>query len=108
VADERLPERQQIWQEPPVGGLVDASLLIKPWREIVRLIDDGGRRSPGGSRGVVIERAEIEHSVVLAGASISYLELPGSFGWAACTRPPPARSRGAIGARRAAWGLLLR
>ena len=39
-------ERPEIWQELPVGGLVDASLLTKPWREILQLIDDGGAPQP--------------------------------------------------------------
>jgi uncharacterized protein (TIGR00369 family) len=41
-----LLERQEIWHEPPVGDVVDASLLTKPWREILRLIDDGGAPQP--------------------------------------------------------------
>jgi uncharacterized protein (TIGR00369 family) len=31
-------ERQEIWQERPAGGFADASLLTKPWREILELI----------------------------------------------------------------------
>jgi uncharacterized protein (TIGR00369 family) len=46
VADERIVGRQEIWQERPAGGLVDASLLTRPWRELLRLIDDGGAPRP--------------------------------------------------------------
>jgi uncharacterized protein (TIGR00369 family) len=39
-------EEQEIWQERPTGGLVDASLLTTPWREVLRLIHDGGAPQP--------------------------------------------------------------
>lgn len=38
--------RQEIWQEAPAGGLVDASLRNKPWREVLGLIADGRAPQP--------------------------------------------------------------
>lgn len=46
MANERVLEREEIWHERPAGALVDASLLNKPWLEILRLIDDGGAPRP--------------------------------------------------------------
>lgn len=46
MADERSLERPEIWQERAAGGLADASLLTRPWREVLRLIDDGGAPRP--------------------------------------------------------------
>jgi uncharacterized protein (TIGR00369 family) len=43
---ERMLKGQEIWQERPTGGLVDASLLTRPWREVLRLIHDGGAPQP--------------------------------------------------------------
>ncbi len=37
---------KEIWQEPPTGSSVDASLLSKPWREILHLIHDGRAPQP--------------------------------------------------------------
>jgi uncharacterized protein (TIGR00369 family) len=39
-------EKQEIWQERPIGGLVDPSLLTKPWRDVLHLIHDGGALQP--------------------------------------------------------------
>ena len=39
-------ETQEIWQEPPAGGLVEAALLTKPWRDVLRLIHDGHAPQP--------------------------------------------------------------
>ena len=39
-------EKQEIWQERPIGGLVDPSLLAKPWRDVLHLIHDGGAPQP--------------------------------------------------------------
>jgi hypothetical protein len=38
-------DEQEIWQERPTGGMVDASLLTRPWREVLRLITMVGRHS---------------------------------------------------------------
>jgi uncharacterized protein (TIGR00369 family) len=47
VEDEHTFERREIWQERPAGGFADASLLAKPWREILQLIDhDRAPRPP--------------------------------------------------------------
>jgi uncharacterized protein (TIGR00369 family) len=46
VADEPGLVSREIWQERPAGGLADASLRSRPWREVLRLIDDGGAPRP--------------------------------------------------------------
>jgi uncharacterized protein (TIGR00369 family) len=46
VADDRSLEGREIWQELPAGGLVDASVLTRPWREVLRLIDEGRAPRP--------------------------------------------------------------
>ena len=43
---QRMLDEQEIWQERPTGGSVDASLLARPWREVLRLIHDGGAPQP--------------------------------------------------------------
>src|SRR3954452_10807796 len=68
VGDDRFLERQEIWHEPPVGGLVDASLLTKPWQEILRLIDDGGAPQPPvahlcGRRLIALEEGRAEVAI---------------------------------------------
>lgn len=39
-------ETQEIWQEPPPGGLVEAAWLTKPWRDVLRLTHDGHAPQP--------------------------------------------------------------
>jgi uncharacterized protein (TIGR00369 family) len=39
-------EQQEVWHERPAGGLVDPALLGKPWREVLRLIDEGRAPQP--------------------------------------------------------------
>lgn len=51
-----------------MGGLVDASLLTKPWRELLRLIDDGGAPRPpvahlSGRRLVALEEGRAELAI---------------------------------------------
>jgi len=36
----------EVWHERPAGGLVDPALLGKPWREVLRLIDEGRAPQP--------------------------------------------------------------
>jgi acyl-coenzyme A thioesterase PaaI-like protein len=37
---------REVWREAPAGGFVDATLLTRPWREILRLIDAGRASRP--------------------------------------------------------------
>src|SRR5205807_4046824 len=46
MADARSWQGREIWQERPAGGLVDASVLTRPWRDVLRLIDEGGAPRP--------------------------------------------------------------
>jgi uncharacterized protein (TIGR00369 family) len=39
-------DQQELWHERSAGGLVDPALLGKPWREVLRLIDEGRAPQP--------------------------------------------------------------
>jgi uncharacterized protein (TIGR00369 family) len=41
-----VSETGEVWQERPTGGLVDASLLTKPWRDVLDLIHHGDAPQP--------------------------------------------------------------
>jgi len=47
VADDRIRCTREIWRERPAGGLADATVLTKPWLEVLRLFDHVSRPATG-------------------------------------------------------------